>query len=231
MPALTGGGYLRVFPPQGAAHGLVLVLHGGRAESVQPTQPWQSAVLRMLPFVRAVRRSAPQLAVAQLRYQVRGWNGSGASVPDARQALSALTERFGQRPIALIGHSLGGRTALRVADVHGVEAVAALAPWLPLGEPVADVRGRRLLLVHGLEDRVTDPRATAAWAARARAAEADVGVVLLRGEGHGMLRRARLWHQLAASFVVTTLTGQDPIDGLAGHLVRRTFDTPAELVT
>ena len=42
-------------------------------------------------------------------------------------------------PVVVLGHSMGGRTACRVADHDLVRGVVALAPWLPPGESVADL--------------------------------------------------------------------------------------------
>ena len=38
-------------------------------------------------------------------------------------------------PVYLLGHSMGGLTALCVADDPQVEAVVALAPWLNARDP------------------------------------------------------------------------------------------------
>ena len=57
----------------------------------------QLAVLRMLPFAKDLGRAGAPLglAVARLRYGVRGWNGEDRSpVADGRWALDQLAERF-----------------------------------------------------------------------------------------------------------------------------------------
>ncbi len=79
--------------------------------------------------------------------------------------------------------------------------MAGLAPWLPAVEPVAQLAGRRVLLAHGDRDRVTSPAQTWAYAERARAVT-DVTTVAVDGGDHAMLRRARLWHRLAADFAL-----------------------------
>jgi dienelactone hydrolase len=93
---------------------------------------------------------------------------------------------------------MGGRTALRLAGEPGVRGVVGLAPWIPDGEPLAPVAGRRVVLVHGTADRMTDPALTERYADRARAAGADVTLELIPGGRHGMLRPAGRWHDLAA---------------------------------
>lgn len=188
---------------------VVLVLHGGRELSSDPVRARQLAVLRMIPFARRIaHRGAGRVAVARLRYATRGWNaaaGSPAPVADAEWALRRLTERFPGLPIGLVGHSMGGRTALRVGGHPQVRGVVGLAPWLPEREPVGQLAGRRVLLMHGTADRMTSPAGTAAFAARIEAAGASVSLVSVYGEGHSMLRRAQLWHEMAAHFVLSTV--------------------------
>jgi hypothetical protein len=78
-------------------------------------------------------------------------------------------------------------------------AVAGLAPWLPAGEPVGQLAGRRVLLAHGSADTVTDPGDTWAYAGCARVVT-SVTALEIRGGDHPMLRRANLWHAVAAEF-------------------------------
>jgi dienelactone hydrolase len=200
---------LSVEPGHRRAEAVVLVLHGGRELSTDPVRARQLAVLRMAPFARRIaRRGGGRVAVARLRYASRGWNatlGSPAPVGDADWALRQLTERFPGLPIGLIGHSMGGRTALRVGGHPQVRGIAALAPWLPAREPVDQLAGRRVLLMHGSADRMTSPAGTEAFAGRLEAAGAAVSLVSVNGEGHAMLHRAQLWHELSSQFVLSTV--------------------------
>ena len=100
---------------------------------------------------------------------------------------------------------MGARTALRVAGEDGVAGVVALAPWVPAGEPVAQVAGRRIVVAHGTADRTTDPAASRRWVERARDAGGHVRYVEVAGDGHGMLRSARHWHALTAAAVAGIL--------------------------
>lgn len=144
--------------------------------------------------------------LASLRYAVRGWNGDQDSpMPDARWALDRIAGRFGDLPVGLVGHSMGGRVALRVADHGGVRSVAALAPWLPPGESIPAMGDRRVLLAHGTADNRTDPRATFELADKLAAEGVDVELVKFPGGGHTMLFPARPWHDLVAGFMVRTL--------------------------
>ncbi len=182
--------------------GVVVVAHGGRSISSEPTTAVQPAVLRMIPLARAIRRAlrGSGAVVLRPRFQLRGWNGEQAlPVHDLSGILDDLGRRFGPVPVVLVGHSMGARAALRVAGHRGVSAVAALAPWLPPGEPVGQLTGRRVVLVHGSADRITRPEDTWAYAERARSA-AEVTTVEIRNGDHAMLRRASLWHSIAAEF-------------------------------
>jgi dienelactone hydrolase len=195
---------------------IVLVLHGGREASLDPVSASQLAVLRLVPFAGLIaRRGGGRVAVARLRYQVRGWNAQPgrqpAPVADAQWALRQLAERFGPLPIGLVGHSMGGRTAMRIGGEQQVRGVVGLAPWLPPGEPVEQLVDRQVLLVHGTADRMTDPRQSSAFADRLQAAGGVVSLVRIEGGRHAMLRRARLWHELAAQFVLNAaLPGYHP---------------------
>ncbi len=104
----------------------------------------------------------------------------------------------------LVGHSMGARAAIRAAGHPAVSAVAGLAPWLPSGEPVAQLAGRRVLLAHGTSDSITSPADTWAYAERARAVT-EVAAIEIRDGDHPMLRRARLWHAIAAEFARAAL--------------------------
>jgi hypothetical protein len=76
------------------------------------------------------------------------------------------------------------------------------------------VHGRRLLLAHGLRDHTTKPKASAAFARAAQGVAESATYVAVHGEGHALLRRARLWHDLATGFVLATVCGVDPVDAV-----------------
>jgi predicted esterase len=189
----------------------VLVLHGGRARSLQPVRSRQLAVLRMVPFARRIAAAGQgRLAVLRLRFGVRGWNGEAMSpIADASWALAQLADRYPGRPIGLVGHSMGGRAALRAAGHERVRSVVGLAPWLPPGEPTGQLAGRHVLLVHGDQDRMTAAAGTNQYADQLSAAGIAASLVTVRGDGHAMLRRPKLWHSLAAGFLVGTLLPEE----------------------
>jgi alpha-beta hydrolase superfamily lysophospholipase len=191
----------------GTTTGIVLVAHGGQASSTAPTSAMQPAVLRMVPVGTAIRHAlrGSGAVVQRPRFRVRGWNGPQASpVGDLNQALDAIAAEFGPVPVVLVGHSMGARAAVRAAGHPAVAAVAGLAPWLPPGEPAGQLAGRSLLLAHGTSDVITSPAETWAFVERARAVT-EVAAVEVRDGDHPMLRRARLWHAIAAEFARAAL--------------------------
>jgi pimeloyl-ACP methyl ester carboxylesterase len=207
--------HLHVSRPTGAATGIALVLHGGQSRSHRRVRAGQLAVLRMLPFARALeRQGGPDgLVVARLRYRLRGWNGAEQSpVADASWALDRLAERYPGRPVALVGHSMGGRTALYVAGHSSVRAVVGLAPWIEAGDPHAQLAGRRLLIAHGSQDRMTSPPMSAEYARSVAGIAESVSYVEVAGERHAMLRRAAVWNALAVGFVTGVIYNRLPTE-------------------
>lgn len=191
--------------------GVVLVLHGGAENSRVPVAWWRLAVLRMAPFATAIsRRSGDDLAVLRLKYRVRGWNGTRQDpLHDATWALERIRRVLPGRPIALVGHSMGGRVALNLASRPGVAAVAALAPWIE-GDGPSPRPGTQVLLMHGSRDRMTDPRRTALIAQRYASDGIEVSHVSVAGETHAMLHRPSQWHDTVATFVTDALVGSAP---------------------
>jgi pimeloyl-ACP methyl ester carboxylesterase len=161
----------------------------------------------MIPLAAAIRhavRSHP-VAVRRPRFEVRGWNDADASpVRDLTRLLDGLHNEFGPVPVVLVGHSMGARAALRAAGHPSVTAAAGLAPWLPPGEPVDQLAGRRILLAHGSADTTTSPADTWVYAEQARALTSVTEIEVRTGE-HTMLWRAPLWHALAAAFTCLSL--------------------------
>ncbi|MDH6517737.1 pimeloyl-ACP methyl ester carboxylesterase [Streptomyces sp. SAI-208] len=211
----------RLSPPDPRA--AVVVLHGGRATSERRTRSWQLAALRMDPFVRSVTALLPRqdILVAQVRYRLRGWNGSRADpVRDTRQALDELAELTGPVPTVLLGHSMGGRAALHAAGHPQVRGVVALAPWWPPGEPVDHLAGRHVVALHGDQDRVTSLADTADCVRRARRTATRAGLAVVGAGDHAMLRRHRLWHRTAAGAVAHLLDPEGTPDPLPAGCYR-----------
>lgn len=201
-----------VWAARGRTRAVVLVLHGGAERGAGSVPPWKLAYLRMVPIARALHRAGRRegVEVRLLRNRRYGWNAPAEHpVEDARWALERIHADHPGLPVVLVGHSMGARVALRVADDPAVRGVCALAPWTPRGEPVEAVAGRSVLVVHGTRDRMTSPAESHAYAERAAHVAARVARFEIANEGHAMLRRARVWTRLTVAFTLDLLAGDD----------------------
>ncbi|WP_103336185.1 alpha/beta hydrolase [Amycolatopsis sp. CA-126428] len=201
-----------VWPARGRTRAVVLVLHGGAERGTGSVAPWKLAYVRMVPIARALHRAGRRdgVEVRLLRNRRYGWNAPAEDpIEDARWALERIREDHPGLPVVLVGHSMGARVALRVADDPAVRGVCALAPWTPRGEPVEAVAGKSVLVVHGTLDRMTSPAESHAYAERAADVAARVARFEIANEGHAMLRRARVWTRLAVAFTLDLLAGDD----------------------
>ncbi len=200
-------------PAIGEIRGIALFCHGGSVASIEPPKERALSVVRMRGVEQFVHRSTADrgIATALLRYRVAGWNGAAADAfQDVRWALDRLRAQHGTDvPIVLVGHSMGGRAALRAGGEPSVTAVCALAPWTPPGEPVMHLGGQTVAILHGLGDRWVPARLSADFAVRARRAKARVARFTIPG-GHGMVRRSTAWHRFARD-VVLAGTGLEPM--------------------
>ncbi|MFK4148500.1 alpha/beta family hydrolase [Streptomyces sp. NPDC004065] len=194
----------------------VLALHGGRPDGRETARPWHPAALRMRPVLRAAALSLAleEVLLGQVRYRHRGWNG-GDPAQDAFRALSELGRLAGDVPVVLVGHSMGGRAALRAAAHPLVRGVLALAPWLPPDEPTGHLRDVGVVVLHGDRDRVTSAVASVDFVRRARTSGARAGAVLIGGGDHAMVRRSGLWHRCTARVVAELLSPGPVTAGLA----------------
>lgn len=181
------------------------MLHGGGSRGVRtPVSPTQLSVLRMVPTAQVLARSSPHLAVYRLLNGYRGWDADQTPVADCHWALDQLVGRHPDAPVGLVGHSLGGRAALLAAGHAAVRAVVALNPWLHASDDV-DLRGRRVLFVHGDRD-ATASLAKAEAVARRLARRTPVGFVRVPGGTHAMLRGG--FDRYAATFTAAVLLGR-----------------------
>jgi dienelactone hydrolase len=104
---------------------------------------------------------------------------------------------------------MGGRAAMRAAGAPNVRSVVGLAPWLPPGEPTEQLRGKRVLIVHGSADRMTSPAGSAAFARSLATVAEQISYVSVAGEKHAMLRRPDAFDGVAGAFTAATLLGTD----------------------
>ncbi len=209
---------------------VVLVLHGGQEDSARAARWSNLAVLRMWPIGRSIARAGRgRFAVVRLRYAVRGWNGTVASpLADARQALDDIAQRYPGVPVALVGHSMGGRVALRLSDDPRVSDIVGLAPWVERQDGARPHPLLRLLVVHGLDDRITSPTASRASVVSVQGHGGLASFVGLKGEKHAMLRRWRAWDQLTMGFLTTALSAPGAVrpGGSLRELGRRAATQP-----
>lgn len=179
---------------------MVLVLHGGKESSQAAVNARSLSWQRGVALARAVGRRLHDdgVGVRLLRYRSVGWNGDGADkLVDARWALDRIRDQVGGIPVVLLGHSMGGRTACRVADHAQVPGVVVLAPWLPPDEPVAALTGKQLHAAHGRRDRITSARDTRAYVDRATEVATEASFTDMGDRGHYLLRGIRAWDGVA----------------------------------
>lgn len=184
---------------------VILMLHGGKARGLDPVDERSASWRRsrwMMTHI-AGRASRAGAAVWLLRYGVRGWNaGAGpdpSPVPDARWALDEVRREHGDLPVVLLGHSMGARTSVAVADDESVVGVVGLAPWLPADEPVRPLAGKHLAVAHGASDKITSARATRAFVDRAGRVADSTEFHDMGRAGHYMFRQISEWNDFALS--------------------------------
>jgi predicted alpha/beta-hydrolase family hydrolase len=187
----------------GDPRGVVLMLHGGaeRGERVVDERSASWRRTRWMYSTLAPRFADEGYAIELLQFTLRGWNvrpgQEPAPVADARWALDDLRERYGELSVVLLGHSMGARTGLHVADDASVVGLVGLAPWWPAGEPVDAVRDLHVVAAHGRRDRITSARQTRSLLERAEPLAASTTFVDMGLLGHYMLTHVRRWNRVA----------------------------------
>ncbi|OKK06120.1 dienelactone hydrolase [Streptomyces sp. CB03234] len=195
-----------------AVGGVLLLLPDG--EPVSGRGPSPVAHAAALPLARRLARAGRSegLVAHVVRYRGRGWNGADARLAaDARWAASEVVRRYGDVPVCLAGRGMGGRAALRAAGHTAVNSVLALAPWLPeddvaaAPEPVKQLAGRRVMIVHGTNDTRTDPELSYRLAERAKKANRDTCRFEVHSDGHALREHHEEVVALVTDFVLGAL--------------------------
>ncbi|MFF3616915.1 alpha/beta hydrolase [Streptomyces sp. NPDC002580] len=202
-------------PEPTAVSGVVLLLPAGDETSARRPSPMMAAASVRALGRRLARAGRPEGLVAHVvHYRVRGWNGSQADLAaDASWAADEVVRRYGDVPVCLAGIDMGGRAALRTGGHPAVNSVLALAPWLPeedvaaSPEPVKQLAGRRVLIVHGTNDERTDPELSFRLAARAKKANRGICRFEVHSDGHALYQHRHEVLALAQDFVLGALFG------------------------
>ncbi|MDJ0382929.1 alpha/beta hydrolase [Streptomyces sp. G-G2] len=174
--------------------GVVLLLPGASRFSRGP----------LPPLARALARSggAAGLVAHTVRY------GAEGRAEGVRWAVEEALRRYGDVPVCLAGYDAGGRDALAQAGHEAVTCVVALAPCLPeVGaggtlEPVKQLSGRQVLIVHGTNDARSDPQSSFRLATRAKKANRATCRFEVHSDGHGLREHQGEVVALAVDFVV-----------------------------
>ncbi|MBT2395912.1 S9 family peptidase [Streptomyces sp. ISL-100] len=223
--AIPVSGAARLGRPVGAARvagggdrtvgGVVLLLPAGEPMSARRPSPLSYAGVRPLARSLAAAGRAEGLVAHVVRYRGRGWNGSDARLAaDATWAADEVVRRYGDVPVCLAGIDMGGRAALHAADHPAVTSVLAVAPWLPdddvaaAEEPVKQLAGRHVLIVHGTNDERTDPELSYRLAERAKKVNRDTCRFEVHSDGHSLRQHRPEVLALAQDFVLGALFGR-----------------------
>lgn len=184
-----------------ASSATILMLHGGKPSSREIVDDRSASWQRTAWMARAIagRAHAGGADVWLLRYRQRGWNGGADRLSDTRWALDEVRASHGDRPVVLLGHSMGARVAVHVADDPSVVGVVGLAPWWSGSEPVRTLAGRSLVAAHGRRDRLTSFAQTQLFVERARSVAEHAELVDMGSRGHYMISGASAWNDVAIS--------------------------------
>lgn len=201
---------LTTYDAPGRARAMILVLHGGKPRSQQAIDGRSLSWRRALWLQRDIAARAHESGVGiwSVRYRERGWNGGVDRTADARWALDEVRAAHGDVPVVLLGHSMGARVAVHVADDPSVRGVVGLAPWWSAQDPVHTLAGRTLRAAHGRRDRITSFGETVRFVERARAVADSAELRDMGPLGHYMLTGAGHWHDVAIASSLDVLDAQ-----------------------
>lgn len=210
---LLDANQLRRVDAEGTVDGCALVLHGGtdnRAKAVRPSRRWPSPGTNAERIANglAKRTRGHGVGVWTLRHRLAGWDRDDKPTPvlEARAAVEAIHEAHPRKPIVLIGHSMGGRTAVSVADGPGVVGVIGLAPWLPESQSAEPMTGKHLRIAHSRLDHECRLASMRDFLTRAELSAASVEIEDMGWDVHYMVREKR-WHDYTANQALSVLVG------------------------
>jgi pimeloyl-ACP methyl ester carboxylesterase len=202
---LASGAEMRVTGPTERA--AVVCVNGGQGGEVEGT--WSASIEWL---VRQLAPRFPELGFAEVKYRIKSWKRLDWCVEDARAAV----RETGTPRALMLGFSMGGAVAIGAADEPSVETVVGLAPWIPDRLSLEPLRGRRLVVIHGMLDRWLPgipgvrPAASRRGFERAKKLGVEGDYTLLPGALHGIavrahwgkalpLPRARKWADLVGA--------------------------------
>jgi pimeloyl-ACP methyl ester carboxylesterase len=183
---------MRVTGP--AERAAVVCVDGGQGGEVEGT--WSASIEWL---VRRLAPRFPELAFSEVKYRIKSWKRLDWCVEDARAAV----RETGSPRTLLLGFSMGGAVAISAADERAVQTVVGLAPWIPDRLRLEPLRGRRLVVIHGMLDRWLPgipgvrPKSSRRGFERARALGVEGDYTLLPGALHGIAVRAHWGRPLA----------------------------------
>ncbi|WP_149827742.1 alpha/beta hydrolase [Streptomyces tailanensis] len=203
-------------PEPSTVGGVVLLLPAGDEASTRRPSP-MVATASVHALGRRLARAGREegLATHVVHYRYRGWNGTEARLArDAEWAADEVVRRYGDVPVCLVGLHMGARAALHAGGHDAVNSVLAIAPWLPEEdvaappEPVKQLSGRRVLIVHGTNDERVDPELSFRFAERAKKTNPDICRFEVHADRHGLQQYRDEVYALASDFVMGVLFGR-----------------------
>ncbi|WP_420079813.1 alpha/beta hydrolase [Streptomyces sp. JL4002] len=188
--ARTGSG-----TTESPVNGVVLLLPGALRFSPGPVRP----------LARALARAG---AAEGLVTHTVIHGGDSPREDQARWAADEAVRRYGDVAVCLAGYGAGGLAALRAAGHEAVNSVLAMAPCLEGAsasdppEPVKQLSGRHVLIVHGTNDARSDPERSYRLAERAKKANRTTCRFEVHSDGHGLREHQAEVVALGVDFVL-----------------------------
>lgn len=186
----------------GAPAGVVLMLHGGAETPGRiPVTALYPGYLRVRLLQRSVRGALGRAGLATwlVRNEWTSWAAptaadAGAPVADARAGLDAVRSAYGEVPVVLVGHSMGARTGLRLADHPQVVGLVGLAPWFPESESVDPLRDRHLAVAVNGADTEVSPHEARLFVERVGGLARSTDFRRIGDQGPGLLAHGMGFH-------------------------------------